>query len=275
MSEELIKQEFGLSDNPEVEQEVEQEEVHQNETPELSTEEQRAWDQGWRPEAEFDGDASRWKTAREYNMYGEHQQELRSLKEDQRRKNQDFDDRLVSVNKFHKAQMESKIKDLQSQQREAVESADTKEFDRIQTQIDDVKSQDAPVAPAAPTKDAVIVEWESKNSWIYGDSEKASDAKAIFNSFQQSNPGATEGKALAYMDAKINKLYPPEQLTNPRREQPSMNERPSQQTPRRNNRDLSMNDLTNDERQGWSSFGQLMYKSEKDYLKAVADARKQ
>ena len=274
MSEEELSAELGLVDN----QEVEQEEAKQDDVVELSAEEQRAWDQGWRPEAEFDGDASRWKTAREYNMYGEHQQELRSLKEDQRRKNQDFDERLVSVNKFHKAQMDSKIKDLQSQQRNAVESADTEEFDRIQTKIDDVKSQDAPVAPAAPeasVQDASIADWESKNSWINDGGQKANDAKAMWNSFSQSNPSGTIDQALAYVDAQINRLYPTEQPTNPRRSQPSMNERPSQQAPRRNNRELSMNDLTNDERQGWSSFGQLMYKNEKDFLKAVSDARKQ
>lgn len=281
--EDLIRTTFGLGDQ-QTEQEdelqpqyIQQEQIEQpEEVPELTPEEQRAWEQGWRPQDQFDGDPDRWKTAREYNMYGDFQQEIRSLKEEQRQKEREFEDRLSGVNKFHEAQLESKVKELKVKQREAVENADTDEFDRIQSELDDVKSSKPNhPQPQQPAKDPMIAAWEEKNPWINNNDQKASDAQALWNSYAVSNPNATIEQALSHVDSMIERLYPNEVPTNPRRAMPSSHERQPQQAPRRNNRELTMNDLTNDERQAWESFGKMMYGDEKTYLKVVADARKQ
>lgn len=248
--------------------------LQQDQLPELSAEEQRAWDDGWRHEEEYEGDPTRWKTAREYNMYGDHQKELRSLKEDQRAKNQDFEDRLTGVNKLHQAQLEIKVNELKSDRRKAVEMADTDEYDRIQTQIEEAEKQPEPVPPAQPGKDPLIADWESKNAWIGDGSQKASDASAMWNAFSQANPNGTIQQALAHVDKQIERLYPSEQPSNPRREQPSMNERPTQTPRRTKGRELTMNDLNADEKECWNKFGSQMYKNEKEFLKTVADARK-
>lgn len=282
MDEELLKQEFGLGDeqnqSKQNDDQQQQDQQHQQENmPELSAEEQRAWDDGWRPEEQFEGDPTRWKTAREFNMYGEFQTEIRQLKSADRQKDKDVEDRIAGLNKYHQAQMDSKVKELKSQQREAVQNADTEEFDRIQGQIDDVKSQaePAPTPAGQPDKDPTIAAWEEKNPWINADGEKANDAIAIWNSYAKANPNGTIQDALSHVEGKINRLYPDEQPVNHRREQPSMSERPTQQAPRRSGRELTMNDLTMDERQSWQQFGQEMFGNEKAYLKAVSDARKQ
>lgn len=278
MDEELLKQEFGLGgeqNQPEPKNDQQQQD-QQEEMPELNNEEQRAWDDGWRPEEQFEGDPTRWKTAREYNIYGEHQAEVRTLKESQKSMKAEFEERLSGVNKLHKAQVDLKVKELLSEQREAVGNGDTVEFDRIQEKIDDVKSQSEPVKPAGQAdKDPTIAAWEEKNPWINAGGEKANDAIAIWNSYAQANPNGTIQDALSHVEGKISRLYPDEQPVNHRREQPSMSERPTQQAPRRHGRELTMNDLTMDERQSWQQFGQEMFGNEKAYLKAVSDARKQ
>lgn len=71
------------------------------------------------------------------------------------------------------------------------------------------------------------------------------------------------------------KLYPEMQTpSNPRREMPTMTEQSRRPAQRGRNKELTMNDLTADERQQWQMFGSSMFKDEKTFLKAVADARK-
>lgn len=55
---------------------------------------------------------------------------------------------------------------------------------------------------------------------------------------------------------------------------PTQAEQSSRPRSRQRGKDLTMNDLTNDERQQWSQFGSIMFKDEKEFLKAVTDGRK-
>tara|TARA_R110000850_G_C9996087_1_gene467970 strand:+ start:20059 stop:20865 length:807 start_codon:yes stop_codon:yes gene_type:complete len=239
--------------------------------PELNEAEQKAWDGGWRPEDQFEGNPDNWKTAREYNMYGEFQEQLRGVQNDSRKKDQEFDTRIANLNKLHEHQTETAINTLRSQQRQAVEEADTEEFDRLQAEIDGHNT--SAVDNTVPAKDPAIVAWESANPWINDDGdEKAQQAMAFFN-VAASRPNATPQSALKYVDDQLAKLHPAP--TNPRREMPTNTETSTRQSSQRQrSRDLTMNDLTRDEADQYKQFGHSMFASEKDFLKAVADARK-
>ena len=260
-----LEQEEITNQEEQVEEVVEQ--------PELSATEQKAWDQGWRPEAQFEGNPDNWKTAGEYVLYGEFQEQLKDANTRTRRKEQDFDARIANLNKLHEKQQETAINALKTQQRQAVEEADTDAYDRLQTEIDSHQ----PIEPVqVEHKDSVIVEWEAKNAWINNpNDEKAQQANAFFL-IANAKPNATVESSLAYVDQQIAKLYPNEAPNNPRREMPTMTEQ-SKRPAQRNNRsrDLTMSDLTRDESDQWKMFGSGMFSNEKDFLKAVADARKQ
>jgi len=247
--------------------------VEQVEQPDLSPTEQKAWDQGWRPEENFEGNPDNWKTAGEYILYGEFQEQLREEKSRTRRKEQEFDDRIANLNKYHDKKRESDIAALKVQQRVAVEEADTERFDQLQTEID---SHEAIEDDVTPTVDPAITQWEKDNSWVMdANSEKAQQANAFFG-IASSKPGATAASALAYVDEQIAKLYPEERQTNPRREVPTMTEQSRWPAPRSSKtRELTMNDLTNSEREEYKQFGSMLFSSDKDFLKAVADARKE
>ena len=273
MSEEQIKEALEQEELQNVVDEQEAQEEEHDEL-ELNPVEQRAWDQGWRPEDQFEGNPDNWKTAGEYNLYGEMQEHVREAKAETRRKEAEFDSRIQSLNKLHEAQQAAAINDLKAQQRQAVEEADTAEFDRLQGQID--SHQTIEQAPVDPAKDPLIQAWEDKNPWVNDpDDEKGQQAIALYN-IAAGRTGATVSSALAYAEEQLSKLYPSETPTNPRREMPSMTEQSSARpTGRRRSKELTMDDLTASERSEWQKFGNIMFSNEKDYLKAVADARKE
>lgn len=276
MSEEQIQEALGQINDPDINQVDNQDhDQPQEEELNLSPIEQKAWDQGWRPEEQFEGNPDNWKTAGEYVLFGEMQQQINDVKAEQRRKDAANEARITNLNKLHEAQQAQAIADLKAQQRAAVEVADTDEFDRLQRQIDNHSKAAKPVQ-AAPEKDPAIEAWEARNPWINdAESEKAQQAQAFWAVAGQ-KPGATASSALAYVDAQMAKLYPEDSApSNPRRDMATMTEQSrTQGRGRRGSRELTMSDLTRDEQNQWQQFGQSMFSSEKDFLKAVADSRK-
>lgn len=252
----------------------------EEETLELTAKEQIAYDQGWRPEENFTGKDGNWKTAGEYIMYGEHQEQLREIKADQRKQASDFDNRISSLNKLHVAQTEAKIKNLKQAQREAVEDNDLEAFDKLETEIKDQTDQQAKAATPAATdsRPQEVVDWEANNPWINdANSKKVNDAQFYYKQAWD-NP-ALNGNYKAvfdYVDKQMAESHPSETPTNPRRSMPTNTEQSTRTTPRGGkSRALTMNDLTQDERSAWNQFSDAgLFSSEKEYLQAVTDTRK-
>jgi hypothetical protein len=270
MSEEQIAEALGAEQLPD---EVDQAEEQQEEL-NLSPVEQRAYDDGWRPEDQFEGNPDNWKTAGEYNLYGEMQTQVRDAKAETRRAQDDMDSRIASLNKLHAAQQTAAINDLKAQQRQAVEEADTALYDRLQTQIESTVVE--PVQSTQPGKASEILEWESKNSWSADPNDERTIQANTFYQIASSKPNATYDSALKYVDDQLAKLYAVEQAqTNPRRESVTMTEQSRQPRQRqRNNKELSMSDLTSQEAREYEMFGKDMFNDEKQFLKSVQDARK-
>lgn len=251
-----------------------QQEERQQEAAELSATEQKAFDQGWRPEDDFEGEKDNWKTAKEYIKDGEwigKINDINSKMDDQQRQ---FDERLSNANKLNDARRKSEVESLRKEQKTAVSKADEDAYDAAQVKIDaiDQQAQDETATTQQPNVDPVIAAWEVKNPWINdAASTKAAVAQGIWNSYLNLNKSATSIQALAHVDAEINKLYPSTN-GNPRRDQPNVTEN-QQRKPRRTNKDLTMSDLTSDEQQQWNQFGKTIFKTETAFLKAVKDTR--
>lgn len=243
----------------------------QGEELQLSPIEQKAYDQGWRPQEDFSGDKDSWKTAREYVQYGEIMSLTKQNKKDNENLRRDFDERLENTNKLNEARRKSDIADLKKQQRDAVEMADSEAYDSTQKKIDDLEAQ-TEVTQSVPGKDPAITEWESNNAWINDpNDERAAVAQGIFTNYTAQNKGATIEQALAHVDGKINKFYPSDN-TNARRDAPNTTENVTRK-PARRNKELTMNDLTSSEKQEYNMYGKSMFKTDKAFLKAVKDAR--
>jgi len=270
---EFLAESASLGDETPVEenQPAIEEEQEQEQELDLSPIEQEAFDQGWRPKEEFNGQEDHWKTAKEYVNDGKW---LAKLKESNQRIDQietQFNERLENANKLAEAKRVQDIADLKKQQHKAAfEEGDEDAYNSAQKKIDELE-QDAPKHQDQPKveKAQSIVDWEDNNAWINdANDERSGIAISLYDSFARNNPNGTIEQALAHVDSKIGVLYP---TKNPRREQPNTTESPKRQAGRKG-RELSMKDLTSEEQSNWNSFGRDMF-TEKEYLKAVKDAR--
>tara|TARA_R110002167_G_scaffold337372_1_gene544855 strand:+ start:925 stop:1779 length:855 start_codon:yes stop_codon:yes gene_type:complete len=238
----------------------------------FSPSEQKAFDQGWRPQEEFEGEEGNWKTAKEYNRDGEWMDKLKQSNQRIERMEQDFNSRLENSNKLHEARRAKELGDLKKQQREAVDMADTDAYDDASRKIDELESQPAIAKPTQeqPQLDPLVAQYVQDNPWINDPNDDRSIiASGALQAFQAANPNASIQDAIDHVDSKVKKLTA---NTNPRRAQPNTSEN-SRRQPRAASRELSMNDLTNDERSEWSSYGRTLFKTEKAFLAAVKDAR--
>ncbi|MHC4105519.1 MAG: hypothetical protein ACYSR9_11300 [Planctomycetota bacterium] len=261
-AEQEVDQEIDLQELAGQEQEAD---IEQEESPQMSAVEQKAYDQGWRPEDDFKGPSENWKTPREYIQAGEHMQQINALKSE-------FNERIENVNRYNTAQTEAKIKELKLQQRATIEEADTEAYDKKQVEIDALNEQQAPQAQAQAGDPPEITAWKAKNTWFNDQSdERGGVAVSVWNNYLQKNPNATNEQALAHVDSRIQSIYPTTN-ENPRRDQPNVTESNTRR-PSRKGRSLSMSDLTNEERGEWNQFGSMMF-TEAEFLKAASDKRK-
>lgn len=247
------------------------EEGIKDEPTQLTDTEQKAFDQGWRPLEEFSGPEDNWKTAKEYVRDGEFLSTIKELGRKVDNQKKDFDARLDNSNKLHEARRKQEIKDLKAAQRTAVDAGDTEAFDAAGAKIETLEDQPNE-STTKPVVDPSVAEWEAANPWIQDQNdERTPVAQGIWNHYASQNPNATALQAIAHVEAKITKLFPPSQETNVRRGQPNLTEN-NQRKSTRQSKELSMNDLTQDEMKEWDMFGSQMF-SEKEFLKTVKDTR--
>ena len=243
----------------------------EEELPQLSDTEQKAFDQGWRPKDDFEGPEDNWKSAKEYVRDGEFLATIKGLNQRMDDQQKDFDSRLENTNKLHEARRLKEIKDLKTQQRDAVRVSDTEAFDDAQNQIDELEKVEVAENKPATNDRPVVDEWLAKNTWINDKTnDKANFANDTWAGYVTRNPNSSDEEALAHVNAQLTKFYPVNN-NNPRRDQQNTNETPTKRG-KKGGKTLSMGDLTQDEKNEFTQFGS-MFKSEKDFLKAVKDTR--
>jgi len=242
----------------EIEQEVEQDEVQ------INPEQEKAMKNGWRPKEEWDGDADDWVSAKKFNERGEMIGAIRDLKGRLDKGEKAFEARLENVNRLHETQQKALLADLEAKRNDAIELADVAGVQRIQNQIDDIRS--TPAQPAVKNH-SVIDEWNAANPWIYDQhSPKTTYAMARFN-FHAQNMG--EAEAIKAMETEVAKAFPD---VNERRNSAKTVESGRSRPGQRQQRKLSWGDLTHNEIQYFNAMPGAWSKEE--YLQAVADSRK-
>lgn len=162
------------------EEQLEQEHVEREEQAQPSEAEKRAMRMGWRPKEEFKGDPGRWIDAEAFVARTEQELPiaLGTIKNLERRL-ADTEEIIKQFAKYAKSTEERAynraLKDLQKQQREAVEVGDTAKFDAAQKEIDEVlQARDRQAAPTAqaPERSRDFEDWAGRNPWYGTDPDK-------------------------------------------------------------------------------------------------------
>ena len=234
--------------------------------------EQKAYDQGWKPEDQFEGDKDNWKPAKEYVSYGKMVNQINDVKRLMNDQKSNFDSQLENVNKYHKATREAEIKKLKAGQREATKVSDLDTYDKNQEQIDQLEKEEPVKTVETESQPPEISAWIAKNSWFNdANDERGGVAESVWKNCLTKNPTWTNSQVLAHVDSRIESMYPTTP-TNPRRGQSNLSENNTTPT-RKSSKSLTMNDLTPEERDSWNSFGEDLFKTKDNFLKTVAATR--
>lgn len=225
------------------------------------TQEEKAASSGWKPFDEYvssGGDPAKWRTADAYNLYGEM---VGTIK----RQEQDFHQRTEGLVKYTQAQLAVQREQLLAQRDSAIESGNKAEVHKLDKQIEQTNIH---VAPPSTQSNAALAEWNEKNKWIFEDSPKATYAHSVFQRALQS--GATVQDAISRVDTEIARHYP---VAKPKAHVPETERGRGSVGFKGRQAALTMSDLTQQEAAIFRAMPNA-WKSEKDFLQAVADDRK-
>jgi len=267
-----LREEVQEQEAPEVEaaeqEQVETEAVEQEqqEPVEVSAEEKQAREKGWVNLEEWQEqgkDPADWGGYRAFNKNGS----ILAQKYASERKHQE---EIQNLNQFHKMQLDSRIKELETKRMDAVEMADTDAYSKAQGEIDELQKQQAQIQnqaqPSVSEADQQIeAAWESENQWLKGNDPKAVYARDVANRSLH----LTGQDFVDAIEAQVNSAFPP---TNPNRDRPAMTDKASPRTVK--SEKPTMSSLSQEERKMWNAMSGNKHMTEAKFLKMVENSRK-
>lgn len=268
MSDEELKEEFGLGDEPE-EESTEEEQQEEEEQPEEegSTESQPEEDDlppGYMTKEEWVAkgkDPDEWRSPEVFKERGYW------LKR-QAQEREEFDRRIENLSAYHRTQLEMQRDDLIRKRDDAIEMADKNEVKRLDKQLDSLGQQEKLISKKdAPNTPIEVQQWEEQNPWVKDpNDERTPIAQSLFQRKLKSN-GGDVASALESVDEAMEKLYPPK--TNKR---PPPVEKSAARSAGKGKNGVDFSSITAEEKKIWESG--LFGDDKKAFLQAVADDRK-
>lgn len=271
----------GVSNPEDSAQEAQEANQQATETKSLNESEQKAYDLGWRSKEEYEGNPENWTPAGVFLKYQTLQSTVNDLKASNQSLKTDFEQRLERNNKLHEFNVDNMKKQLEAKRLVAVEEGDIEGFQTNQKQLDDLNQQYQQIQPAQtvqPTVEPDIQSWIDRNPWIVNTSPnydvgKSQVADGLLKQIENQNPHMDRANQLNLLDGQLGKLYNATPQGNPKRIAPNNMEIGKRSGVNRK-RDLSMSDLTFDEKDAWQKLGKPIFKdNEKLFLKSVQDQR--
>lgn len=246
-------------------------EKSQQESEAESEVETEARKKGWRPKEEFEGDASEWVDAGEFNRRGE----LLDAISHERKNSKALKKQLDAVTEYVKGlegRTRQKVLDeLEAKRREALTDGDIETFDAVEEKIKEVN--EAPELeieesePAKPDNDGVpdfVSDFAKQNEWFHKDKEMT--AVMLANTERLvTEDGLTLEQAIPKAHDRVKEIFPGK-FTNPNKDKPSAvmsgnrEQRPSKK---------ALSNLTPEQKTVWHALKHVM--TEKEFLDSLED----
>jgi hypothetical protein len=235
-----------------------------DDAPKLSAAEEKAMEQGWVPQDQWDGDPEQWRPAKEFLDRGE----LFKKIEDQNRTIKEFKRALDDLKGHHSKTREVEyaraLEALKMQKQSAIEEGDGAAVIKLDDQIDLVKDEQQRLKQQSnqPTEDIINPEfanWVDKNKWYETSEPMKAYADALGRNLAAS--GLSPSAVLQEVEKQV-KLEFPNKFTNPNRNKPGSVEGSSSKGGKGND----SFSLTDEERRVMQRFVRTGAMSEKDYI---------
>lgn len=188
--------------------------------------EAKARGDGWRPETEWNGDASQWIDYREFNVRGELMgriQEQSNIIHNQKGQIDEVKTALTDLkgmqDKIADNEYKKLMKNLKSAKAAAIDDSNGEAVAEIDEEIENLRAAQASATapqPKAAGKTAAkplspeVQSWlaQSQNSWYNTNVVMRTQANAVAADITQKNPTFTPGQVLAQMDRIIREELP-------------------------------------------------------------------
>ena len=235
----------------------------------LTPAEEKAMEQGWVPEDQWDGEPEQWRPAKEFLERGE----LFKKIEDQNRTIKEFKRALDDLKGNHAKTRETEyaraLATLKQQKRTALEEGDAAAVIQLDDEIDLVKDEQTRLKQQNSQQTEVginpeFASWVDKNKWYETNEPMKAYADALGRSLAVK--GMSPSAVLQEVEKQV-KLEFPNKFTNPNRNKPGAVEGSSSKGGKSGG-DVSLSD---EERRVMQRFVRTGVMTEKDY---IAELRK-
>lgn len=198
---------------------------------ELSVEE-RARTMGWKPLEEYEGPKENWKGPgafiKDSELFGALKRQDSTIKE----LKATLDDLKHHISKSEEKGYKQALKDLESQQRTAIENFDTELLQKTNDEYLELKAQmektaaHTYVAPVPAPKDKEELAFEQRNADWYNDNtsenkEMKDEALAISTALARNRPELSVAEHIQLVEQKIKRMYP-DRFKNKKRDEPTI-----------------------------------------------------
>lgn len=229
----------------------------------LSPAEEKALEQGWVPQDQWEGDPEQWRPAKEYLDRGE----LFKKIEDQNRTIKEFKRALDDLKGHHAKTRETEyaraLSALKEQKIAALEDGDADKVIKLDDQIDLVKEEQAQLKnvdqPRQAEIDPEFTSWVDKNKWYSNDEPMKAYADALGRSLAYK--GLSPTQVLKEVEAQVKQEFP-HKFRNPNKDKPGAVESSSNKG---RSAETSVS-LSDDERQVMQRFVRTGVMTEKQYM---------
>jgi hypothetical protein len=232
--------------------------------PKLSAAEEKAMEQGWVPQDQWEGDPEQWRPAKEFLDRGE----LFKKIEDQNRTIKEFKKALEDLKGHHAKTRDTEYKraleTLKAQKVQAIEDGDAQSVVKIDDQIDLVKEEQRKLAtqaqePVAEELNPEFVNWVDRNKWYERDENMKIFADALGQKLAAA--GRSPSAVLAEVERQVREEFP-HKFKNPNRDKPGSVEGSTN----KGGKGGDNFQLTDEERRVMQRFVRTGAMTEKDYI---------
>lgn len=201
-------------------------------TSKYTAEEQEAIDQGWKPEAEWEGDKSDWKPAKAFLEVGKLKNELKTTQGELKKANKI----TLKMKEHHlhvkEAAYKEAIEQLRNERKAALEEDNFRKAEEVRDKIDDLRTEhqrtmaqevaqlDQQVQQTAQVEaqpDPAFFSFKERNPWYKegGANEMSREADALGISYHTQNPNIPFSELILKVEKTIKKMYPEKFATRP------------------------------------------------------------
>ena len=207
-------EENTVMDTPEVVTEVVTEvtEPVVDTAPTLSEDEAIAIKSGWVPKEEFKGDLENWKTAKQFNEYGQLLDQTYQQKRKIQKLTETTEQLVSSIKDIQEQSYQKALNELKAKTRSAIEVGDVEEVERLQDEQLKIKQTITPAVTPNNIPDHIIEAvktFQDENKWFQGKTAKeiAMTQFATAREKELLTTGMDYGKILTTIKEEVRKDF--------------------------------------------------------------------